>query len=82
MTALANLRELWAGDTGLCAPTYKPKIRAWLDRIPRKEIASCRPAAAYLTQAVQLREKRDAVPLVAAEKALLRVFLVAARKTD
>lgn len=82
MTALTNLQELLADGSGLCAPTDNPRIRAWLDRIPRKEIASCRPAAAYLTQAVQLREKRDTVPLVAAEGALLRVFLVAARKTD
>ena len=82
MTALTNLRELWAGGTGLCAPADNPKIRAWLDRIPRKRIDSCDPGAAYLTQAVQLREERDTVPLVAAQKALLRVFLVAARKTD
>ena len=82
MTALTNLRELRAGGTGLCAPTDNPKIRAWLDRIPDREIDSCEPAAAYLTQAVQVRDKKDTVPLVAAEKALLRVFLVAAKKTD
>ncbi len=82
MTALTNLRELWAGGTGLCAPADNPKIRAWLDRIPRKRIDSCDPGAVYLTQAVQLRDERDTVPLVAAEKAMLRVFLVAARNTN
>ena len=82
MTALTNLQDLRADGTGLCAPTYNPKIRAWLDRIPKTQIASCKPAVAYLTQAVQVREKQDTVPLVEAEEALLRVFLVAARKTN
>ena len=52
--------------------------------IPAKWIASCDPGpgAVYLTQAVQTRHQHETVSLAAAEKALLRVFLVAARKTN
>ena len=82
MTALTKLRSLWAVYTGLCAMSDDEAVRKWLDGIPRKRIDSCNPGAVYLTQAVQTRHQHETVPLVAAEKALLRVFLVAAKKTD
>ena len=74
LTGLRRLEELTARGTGLCAPT-DTAFQAWLDRLQNRWIASCvaaeRPAA-YLTQAVQSRE--FPVPLVAGERALLRVF--------
>ena len=82
MTALKMLRRLAAGGTGLCAMLDDEAVREWLEGIPGKWIASCDPGAVYLTQAVQTRHQHETVSLVAAEKALLRVFLVAARKTD
>ena len=42
----------------------------------------CMLADAYLVQNVQARSEDEAVPLVAGERALLRVFLTAARETD
>ena len=73
LTALGQLEELMAGGTGLCIPS-DPDFRAWLETVrKRRRIASCAGASmAYLTQAVQSRE--FPIPLVAGEKALLRVF--------
>ena len=82
MTALRRLRGFWAGNTGLCVPSDDSGLRKWLEELPFKQIDSCMPATAYLTQAVQTRNQYGTVPLVAAEEALLRVFLVAAKKTD
>ena len=78
MTALSRLDALLAGGTGLCAPT-DPGFQAWLDGVYKRRIAPCAgdPPMAYLTQAVQSRE--FPVPLVAGEKALLRVFPTASR---
>jgi len=74
LTELRHVEALLAGSTDLCAPT-EPGFQAWLEGIHRRRIAPCvasaRPAA-YLTQAVQSRE--FPVPLVAGERALLRVF--------
>ena len=56
---------------------------AWLERVPKARISPCitgDPPTAYLTQAVQSRE--FPVPLVAGERALLRVFVTADRATD
>ena len=81
---LADLRQLeglLAGGTGLCAPS-DPDFRTWLDGVHKRRIAPCaegEPPTAYLTQAVQSRE--FPVPLVAGEKALLRVFPTALRAT-
>ena len=75
LTALRQLDALVAGGTGLCAPA-DPAFQTWLAGIFRRRIASCveeAPAAAYLVQAVQSRQ--FPVPLVAGEKALLRVFV-------
>ena len=78
-TSLANLRslrEIQTGGTGLCAPS-DARFLEWLKEISTGRVARCADALAhaYLTQAVQSRAYP--VPLVAGEKALLRVFLTA-----
>ena len=73
-----RLEELLVGGTGLCAPS-EPGFQAWLARVHRRRIGTCEgggESMAYLTQAVQSRD--HPVPLVAGEKALLRVFVTAA----
>ena len=78
MTRLQRLEELMLAGTGLCAPD-DDDFQAWLDGVLKRRIPSCEDpgdgSAAYLTQAVQSRAYP--VPLVAGEKALLRVFVVA-----
>ena len=79
MTALSRLDALLAGGTGLCAPTDSG-FQSWLGQVYKRRIAPCSagdPPMAYLTQAVQSRQ--FPVPLVAGEKALLRVFPTASR---
>lgn len=76
MSEMAQLEELWAGRTDLCAPDV---LREWLAGLTHR-VKTCRDvslpvSAAYLTQAVQSLE--FPVPLVADEPALLRVFPVA-----
>ena len=76
-----RLDALVAEGTGLCAPA-DPAFQNWLAGVYRRRIASCvekAPSAAYLIQAVQSRE--FPVPLVAGEKALLRVFVTARQAT-
>ena len=79
--SLTNLRlaSLWTGGTKLCAPR-EPVFEAWVRTIRTRRIAACDGAMAYLIQAVQSRV--HPVPLVAGEKALLRVFVTAARDTE
>ena len=82
LTTLHRLDALLAGGTGLCAPS-DPGFQAWLEGVHKHRIAHCvagDPPMAYLTQAVQSREYP--VPLVAGEKALLRVFLTARQATS
>ena len=83
LTTLGELDVLMAGGTDLCAPADSTFLE-WLRRVHRRRLPSCfgeeGPPAAYLTQAVQSREYP--VPLVADEKALLRVFVTAGKKTD
>ena len=82
LTDLSGIETMVAGGTGLCAPK-DPAFEAWLAGIPEQRIARCvdmAAADAYLTQAVQSRE--FPVPLVAGDKALLRVFATAARVTS
>ena len=82
LTALHHLEGIQAGATQLCAPP-DPGFQAWLAGVHARRIVACASgasAAAYLTQAVQSREYP--VPLVAGEKALLRVFVTAARATE
>ena len=82
LTALSQLEELQAGGTGLCTPA-DPDLLAWLERIHKRRISPCTeadPPTAYLTQAVQSRE--FPVPLVAGERALLRVFPMARQATN
>ncbi|MYI64879.1 MAG: hypothetical protein F4107_02925 [Gemmatimonadetes bacterium] len=82
LTALTRLDELLAGDTRLCAPADSD-FQAWLEGVYRVRVARCATGeqpAAYLTQAVQSRE--FPVPLVAGEKALLRVFPTALKDTS
>ena len=81
LTSLDRLERLLAGGTGLCAPA-DPGFVAWLDGVHTRRVAPCAEAeapAAYLVQAVQSRA--FPVPLVAGERALLRVFPTAARAT-
>ena len=81
LTGLDRLETLVAVGTDLCAPS-DPGFQAWLGAIQRLRIATCASGGAsfaYLTQAVQSR--KFPVPLVAGEKALLRVFVTAASPT-
>ena len=81
LTDLRQLEALLAGGTDLCAPP-DPGFQAWLEGVHRRRVAVCAkgvPPMAYLTQAVQSQEYP--VPLVAGEKALLRVFVTAANAT-
>ena len=81
LTDLRQLESLLAGGTDLCAPP-DPGFQAWLEGVHRRRVAACAkgdPPMAYVTQAVQSREYP--VPLVAGEKALLRVFVTAALHT-
>uniref|UniRef100_UPI003AF2AD9B Ig-like domain-containing protein n=1 Tax=Candidatus Palauibacter sp. TaxID=3101350 RepID=UPI003AF2AD9B len=82
LTALAGLGVLLTGGTGLCAPSDAGFL-AWLEGVRKRRVNMCAegdPPAAYLTQAVQSR--KFPVPLVAGEKALLRVFPTAERATS
>ena len=82
LTTLHRLDALLAGGTGLCAPS-DPGFQAWLEGVHKRRISPCvagDPPMAYLTQAVQSREYP--VPLVAGEKALLRVFFTARQATS
>ena len=82
LTSLRQLDVLMAGGTELCAP-LDPDFQTWLERVYKRRIATCGdggPPMAYLTQAVQSRE--FPVPLVAEEKALLRVFVTARKATS
>ncbi len=75
------LETLLAGGTDLCAPS-DPDFQAWLETVHQRRIVNCAGGArsmAYLTQAVQSRD--HPVPLVAGEKALLRVFVTAVHPT-
>ena len=76
------LYELQAGGTGLCAPG-EADFQAWLGGMHKHWIAQCATDGlppAYLTQAVQSRE--FPIPLVASERALLRVFPTARQTTS
>ncbi|MXX56090.1 MAG: hypothetical protein F4106_09085 [Gemmatimonadetes bacterium] len=82
MTGLHRLEALLAGGTDLCAPP-DAGFQGWLNGVHKRRIRSCvegDPPMAYLTQAVQSRDYP--VPLVAEEKALLRVFVTARNATS
>ena len=82
LTDLHQLDALLAGGTDLCAPS-DAGFQAWLEGVYKRRIAPCvagDPPMAYLTQAVQSRE--FPVPLVAEERALLRVFPTARKATS
>ena len=81
LTAMTQLRALVAHGTRLCVQANVPEVRSWIRGMDTDPIDSCTPAALYLTQAVQTRHDTRTVPLIAGERALLRVFLVAARQT-
>ena len=74
-----GLDTLMASGTDLCAPR-NPAFDDWLETIARLRVARCGEAMAYLVQTVQSRT--HPVPLVAGEKALLRVFVTARKSTD
>ncbi len=81
LTALGQVEALLAGGTQLCAPS-DPGFQAWLETVHKRRLKPCAegdPPAAYMVQAVQSRE--FPVPLVAGEKALLRVFVTANQAT-
>ena len=73
ITALGQLDRLLAGNTGLCLP-MEPRFDDWFAGIPSRRLTPCLAGpAVYLTQAVQSWD--DPVPLLAGERALLRVFV-------
>ena len=81
LTDLRRLDLFLAGGTELCVPS-EVDFETWLGGIYRHRIARCpdpSPSTAYLTQTVQSRE--HPVPLVAGERALLRVFVTAPQTT-
>ena len=72
-----DLDNLQLGGTQLCAPA-SPAFKAWLLGIPDQRVANCAASMklrAYLVQAVQSLD--HPVPLIAGERALLRVFITA-----
>ncbi len=82
LAELHRLEGLLAGGTDLCAPSNS-RFQTWLNGVHKRRISPCfegEPPLAYLTQAVQSRE--FPVPLVAGEKALLRVFPTARTATS
>ena len=81
LTSLRKLDVLMAGGTELCVP-WDPDFQTWVTGIGKRRIAVCEGdlPMAYLTQAIQSRE--FPVPLVAGEKALLRVFVTAEKDTN
>ena len=82
LTALRALEVLMLAGTDLCAPADASFLE-WLAGIENGRVRPCDredAAMAYLTQTVQSRE--FPVPLVAAEAALLRVFVTAQRTTS
>ena len=82
LTALRHLDALLTASTGLCAPP-DAEFQSWLEGIRKYRVAPCaegEPPMVYLTQAVQSPE--FPVPLVAGEKALLRVFPTARQATS
>ena len=72
LSGLRSLDSFMAGGTGLCAPD-DAEFLAWLRGISETRLALCKPAPAYLTQAVQSQD--FPVSLVAGQPALLRVFV-------
>ena len=81
LMGLGSLETLLAVGTDLCAPS-DPGFQDWLEGIHRLRVATCvsdSAAFAYLVQTVQSREYP--VPLVAGEKALLRVFVTSRSPT-
>ena len=72
LTGLRWLERFRADGTGLCVPTDRA-FQAWLVTIQDHRIQPCQSQTAYLTQAVQ--SLGFPVPLVAGERALLRVFV-------
>lgn len=82
IAALTRLDRLLMSGTQLCLPRT-PTLLAWRQGIERHRMALCGAvdgSFAYLTQAVQSHE--FPVPLVAGERALLRVFVRAGRPTS
>ena len=74
LTELRRIEGLLAGGTDLCAPSDS-RFQTWLNGVHKRRLSPCfegEPPMTYLAQAVQSRE--FPVPLVAGEKALLRVF--------
>ena len=79
MTTLEEMTVIATVGTDLCAPGDRA-FQDWLGGVRQGRVALCDPAEAYLTQAVQSREYP--VPLVADERALLRVFVTAGQESD
>ena len=74
-TALGQLDRLLAGNTGLCLP-MDPRFDDWFAGIASRRLTPCLTGPAVsLTQTVQSWD--DPVPLLAGERALLRVFVTA-----
>lgn len=82
LTSLRQIEVFLTVGTNICLPTDKA-FSDWLIRVYQRRIRSCEsrgPLLAFLTQPVQSHE--FPVPLVANEKALLRVFPINADETS
>ena len=77
-----NLARFSVAGTSLCAPA-NPSFLNWLESIEERRVPLCSSngqISHYFTQAAQSQDYP--VPLVAGEKALLRVFVTAPRATS
>ena len=82
LTALKHIEVLLTVGTTICLP-LDPAFSEWLIRVYKRRIRSCAsdgPLLAFLTQSVQSHDYP--VPLVAGERALLRVFPLGSDKAD
>lgn len=80
---LPELKVLFAGGTGLCAPN-DDSFRRWLDDIDERRVKMCEPVspAAHLIQAAQSSaDSAKKIPLVGGKQALLRVFVTSSHAT-
>ena len=83
LTSLGRLARFSVAGTSLCAPADTSFLN-WLESIEERRVPLCRRAGQtidpYLTQAAQSPDYP--VPLVAGERALLRVFVTSPRATS
>ncbi len=83
LAGIDRIETLFVNETALCAPPDH-RFRTWLEGLADGYVPACPPgereAIAYLTQAAE--PQTSGVGLVGGERALLRVFVTAARATS